>query len=108
MFKVGHPILDLLKLILGVSSDFAPDIVHKNRWLSKTFIQEGLEFVSGRKECAVAFNLAFVLLLAEKYMIFQEGYCKKHVSIAFGSSYFKTVLVLLAKVVALYVQILIV
>lgn len=103
MFKIGRPILNLLKLILGVFSHFALNVVHKSSQLSKAFSQEGFELVPGLEDYTITFDSAFMLLPAEENTILQKACCKKHVSVAFSSSYFKIVLALLVEVIVFYI-----
>ena len=59
------PILYFLLLVLKIPFDISPDISYKQGRFSKALPEKGLKFVLSRGDGIVAFNLSFVLLLAE-------------------------------------------
>lgn len=66
------PILQFFLFILGVSFNLALDTVYKRGRSSKTFLEEGLEFVLGEGVDSVLFFYYLMLLLSEFDSISEE------------------------------------
>lgn len=64
------PILNILLLVLEISSDFTLDAIYKGDSLSKALSQKSFKFVLGQRNSI--FDPGFVLLPEEKDFIFQK------------------------------------
>ena len=104
VLQVIDPILYFFLLMLGIPLDFGPDASHKQSRYSKIWPKEGLKFVPNRGDSIFAFNLSFVLLLAENNLVLEKKGCKKNAFIAHGSGHIKIILISLTKVITLYMQ----
>ena len=71
-------------------------------------MKKGLEFVLNKRDGLVALNLGLVLLLAKVDSIPEQRSCKRNALMICGSGHVKMIFTLLTKVVALYMQALIV
>lgn len=94
--------------MLRILFDFYLDISYKWYKFSETLLEKGIQFVPSKGSGIIALNLGFILLLAEVDPILKKQGYKKDVLVACSTSRIKIVLVLLTKVVALYLQTLIV
>ena len=106
--QVKDPILYFFLLVFSISLNLSPDVSHKQGGFSKTLPKEAFEFDSNRRNGIVAFNLRFVLLLAEVNPISEKQGCKKDTFIVCGSGYVKIILTLLTEIIALHMQVFIV
>lgn len=59
---MGSPVLNLFLLILGVASQFCPNLADKHIGFSKVFPEKNLEFILEERSELVAVYLGFVLL----------------------------------------------
>ena len=96
-------ILYFFVLVLEISLNLNPDISHKQGRSSKTLLEEGFEFVSSKRYGIVAFNLRFVLLLAEVNPISKKQSCKKDAFVTCGSGRVEIILTLLIEIIALHI-----
>ena len=93
-----------LLLVLGIPLDLGPDASHKRGGFSETLPEKGLEFVLGRRDGIVAFNLSFVLLPAEVNPISEERGREGDAFVARGSGRVEMILTLSTERIALHVR----
>ena len=91
-------------LVLGILLDLSPDVNHKQGGFSKTLPEEGLEFVSSKRDGIVAFNLRFLPLPAKVNLVSKKQGCKKDRFMACSSGRIKMILTLSTKVIAFHMQ----
>ena len=104
MLQVRGPILYFLLLVLGIPLDLGPDASHERGGFSETLPEKGLEFILGRRDGIVTFNLSFVLLPVEVNPISEERGCEGDAFVARGSGRVKIILTLSTEIITLHVQ----
>ena len=106
MLEVGSPILNFLLLVLGISSNPAPDSVHKCPGISKTLAEKSLELNSrqGSLGSRGLIWLTHVLVPAKADPIKKERSRKRGAVGTSGTGGSKMILTLLTEVVALLVR----
>lgn len=90
-------------LVLKVALNFILDIIYKRSRFLTLFIKKDLQFVLYKKDDLIIFEQSLILLPAKANFILKEQRCKRDTFVALGSSIFRIVLILLAKVEALYI-----
>lgn len=95
-------------LVLGVPFNFISDTILKYGRLSKTFLEKGLEFVLYKGVDSILLSLSLILLPPKIDPFSEKQGRKRYAFVAFSISCFKIILILPAKVIAFYVQALIV
>lgn len=93
-----------LLLVLGIPLNPGPDTGYKRGRFPKTLLEKGLKFVLNREGSTVAFNMGFVLLLAEIDLIMEKCSYKRYTLRACDTSCVKIILGLSTKVVVLYMK----
>lgn len=102
---MGNPVLYFFLLVLRVSFNFTPNIIHKCNRFSKVYLEKGLKFVLS-EGCGLTTLDPDVMLLSTKVdPISKEQSCKKEAFVAFRFSNFEIVLALLTKVVIFDMQV---
>lgn len=92
-------------LILGILLNFFLDISHKQNRFSKTLLKKFFKFVASKKDSTIRFNL---ILLAKVDSIAKKQNYKRYVFRMYNTSCIKKFFALLVKMIALYIQSLIV
>ena len=99
-----EPILYFLLLVFGIPLDLGSNASYKRGGFSKTLLEKGLEFVPGRGDGIVAFNLSFVLLPVEVNPISEEQRREEDAFVARGSGRIKMILTLSTEIIALHMR----
>lgn len=95
-------------MILKILLNFSPDVYYKYDRFSKTLPKKSFKFVLIKKNDIFAFNLSFILLLVEINLISKKQSYKNDMFIAYNIGYIKIIFILLTKIVAFYIQVLII
>ena len=106
--QVKGPILYFFLLVLEIPLNLGLNVSHKQSRFSEILLEKSLEFVLSRGNGIVAFNLSFVLLLAEVNPVLEKWGHKRDAFVTRGSSHVEMIFTLLTKVIALHIQALIV
>lgn len=100
--------MNFFLLVLGLPLNLSLDISYKHCGISKILLEKNLKFIPSKRSGTIVFNLNLVLLPAEVDLISEEQSRKRDALIAHSISRIKIILALLRKIVALYMQALIV
>lgn len=79
--------------MLEISLNLSPDVCSKRNKFSKALLKDKIKFIQSGRNGTIAFNLSFILLLAEFNLILKKESYKKDVFIACGPSHIKIVFV---------------
>ena len=101
-------ILYFLLLVFEIPFNLGLNISYKWGESSKTLVEESLKFILSKQSAIVIFNLSFILLLAKIDLILEEQSNKKATLIVCSFGRIKMLFELAIKVVALYMQTLII
>ena len=102
---MGNPVLDLFRLMLGVTPKLCLYLPNKCIAFSWAFFEKDLEFISGEKSKLITLFLGLILLPPVEDSILQKLCSKKYTLMTLESSNLKMILALLADIIALYMQI---
>lgn len=98
-------ILYFFLLVLKLFFNLTLNIIYKRSGFPKAFLKKDLKFVSCRRVSLVKFHLGLMLLVTKVDSILEEQNCKRNAFLAFCSSRFETVPVLLTEIVAFHEQV---
>ena len=96
------PILYFFLLVLEILLDLGLDASYKQSGFAETLPKKGLEFVPSRRNAIVAFNLSFLLLLAEVNLVSKKQGQKGDAFVSCDSNHIKMIFTLLTEVIILY------
>lgn len=105
MIEVDRPILDLFSIVPGVYFNLIPDIVYKGGRLLQAFLEKNLKLLPTQECGSIMFDPVFMLLLAEEDPVSLKRDSKRYTLVTPGVGCLKMILVLLAKIVAFYMQV---
>lgn len=71
-------------MVLRIPLDFGLDASNKQGAFSGTLLKKSIEFIANEKKSTIAFNLSFVLLLAEVVLVLEKQSHKKDELVAYS------------------------
>lgn len=91
-------------LLLRIPLDFNLDASHKGSKFSILLLKKDFEFVLTKKDGTIVFSLSLMLLLVKIDFISEKQDCKRDVLKIYSIGYIEIVFALLTKVIALYIE----
>lgn len=66
-------------------------------------LEKSFKFILSEKNSTIAFNLSFILLVVEIYLVIKKQDCKKDIFRIYGIGYIKIVFILQVKIKVFYI-----
>lgn len=101
-------ILYFFLLILRFSLNLSPNASYKQDKFPKILLKKDFEFILNKRGNIILFDLNFILLLREIYLVIKKPNNKKNTFRTYSIGYVKIIFVLLTKTIAIYIWVFIV
>lgn len=92
----------LLLISRNWPSHFYPDTIHKSLWLTKILTYKDLKPIPHNKNYIIDFELLFIKVPPEQYLLVQENSSKKNSIEIFNSKYDKMIFALLNEIITIH------